>query len=201
MEIQSIQLIVLQDGADPTHGNASGGISLGIFLSEILHQEIGNLMFVECVLQLVQMTNFPEELKPKVRPTSNKEFQKRVWLQIYLPLILIILLVGSLVAYLWVGGVGTYSGWADTALIFLLIPVLLAGLIFFAVVAGLCYGIIYLIGWLPGPSKQGQEIMRRVAFETRRVADLVVRPFFAHNAAKSAFSKAIRHLASIFSPE
>jgi hypothetical protein len=159
------------------------------------------LMLDKCVLQLVQMTNFPDDLKPKVRPTSNKEFQKVVWLQIYLPLVLIILLVGSLVAYLWVGGVGTYSGWADTALVFLLIPVLIAGLIFFGVVAVLCYGIIYLIGWLPGPSKQGQEIMRKVVYETRRVTDLAVRPFFAPSAAKSAFSKAVRHLASIFSPE
>jgi len=138
---------------------------------------------------------------PDYRRKPDKAFRKSVWLQIYIPLIFVILLLAGLVAFLWVGGSGTFSGWADTALVFLILPAMLVGLIFFGVVAGLCYGIFFLIGWIPGPSKQGQELLKRVAFETRRFADLLVQPFFVPRAAKSAIGKAIRHLASIFSSD
>jgi fatty acid desaturase len=138
---------------------------------------------------------------PEFRQKPDKAFRRTVWLQIYIPLIFIILLVIGFVTILWTGGVGTFSGWADTALIFLLIPALLVGLIIFVIIAALCYGIFYLIGWIPGPSKEVQRVMRRVTSETRRYADLVSRPFFAPSAAKSALVKAIRHLASIFSTE
>jgi len=147
------------------------------------------------------MAKNPRSFFPDFRQKPDKVFRKSVWLQIYIPLIFIILLVVGLVAILWIEGVGTYSGWADAALIFLLIPALLVGIIFFGVLAALCYGVFYLIGWIPGPSKEGQEMMRRVAFETRRVADLISRPFLAPRAAKSALGKAFRHLASIFSSD
>ena len=147
------------------------------------------------------MAKKPRDVYPGFKQKPDKAFRKTVWLQIYIPLIFIILLVAGLVTVLWTGGVGTFSGWADTALTFLLIPVLLLGLIIFGVLAVLCYGIFYLIGWIPGPSKEGQRIMRRVAFEVRRVADGIGRPFMAPRAAVSALRKAIRHLASIFSPD
>ena len=147
------------------------------------------------------MATFPGNNKQAFRQKPDKEFRKTVWLQIYIPLIFIILLVAGFVAILWTGGVGTFSGWADTALVFLLIPALLVGLIIFGLLAALSYGVFYVIGLIPGPSKQGQEFMRKVAREIRRVADLICRPFFAPRAAKSALSKAIRHLASIFSPD
>ena len=138
---------------------------------------------------------------PDYSRKPDKAFRKSIWLQIYIPLIFVILLLIGLVAILWVGEVGTFSGWADTALFFLILPAMLVGLIILGVVAGLCYGIIFLIGWIPGPSKQGHELMKRVAFETRRFADLLVRPFFVPRAAKTAVVKAIRHLASIFSSD
>jgi len=147
------------------------------------------------------METTPRNAEQDPRPKPVGGFRQVVWLQIYIPLILMILVLASLVTVLWVGSVGTFSGWADTALIFLIIPALLVGFIFLVVLAGLCYGIIYLIGWIPGPSKQVREIAERVAHETRRFADILVRPFFAPRAALSALGKAIRHLASIFSTD
>ena len=83
------------------------------------------------------------------KPKPDKTFQKTVWLQIYIPFIFILLLLGAIVAVLWVGGVGSYSGWADSALVILIIPVLLLGLILFFILAVLCYGVIVVIGRIP----------------------------------------------------
>jgi hypothetical protein len=141
--------------------------------------------------------NLPDRPKPK----PDKAFQKTVWLQIYLPLIFIILLLAALVSILWIGDVGSYSGWADSALVILMIPALLVGILVLGVIAGLCYGVMYVIGWLPGPARRGQEILERVSVETRRFADLAARPFMAPRAVVSTIRETIRYLASIFSKE
>ena len=135
------------------------------------------------------------------KPKPDKNFQKTVWLQIYIPFIFILLLLGAIVAVLWVGGVGSYSGWADSALVILIIPALLLGLILFVILAGLCYGVMVIIGIIPEPAKRVQEISTRIAIETRRFADLSVRPLLIPKAAKTAVIEALRFLASIFSKE
>jgi hypothetical protein len=135
------------------------------------------------------------------KPKPDKTFQKTVWLQIYIPFIFILLLLGAIVAVVWVGGVGSYSGWADSALVILIIPALVLGLILFVILAGLCYGVMVVIGWIPEPAKRVQEISTRVATETRRFADLAVRPLLAPKAAKTAVIETLRYLASIFSKE
>jgi hypothetical protein len=142
-----------------------------------------------------------DPFKSKKRRKPSKEFQRTVWLQIYIPLIVIILVLIGVVTLFWVEGVGTFSGWADTALVFLLIPALLLGLILIVLIAAISFGIFYIIGEIPGPARQAQDGMRKVASETRRLASLVVKPFFAPKAAGSAVNKAIRHMASIFSVE
>jgi hypothetical protein len=135
------------------------------------------------------------------KPKPKRTYRNSVWLQIYLPLIFILLLLGAIVALLWVGGVGSYSGWADIALVILIIPALLLGLILFVILAGLCYGIMTIIGMIPEPAKRVQEISTRIANETRRFADLAVRPLLAPRAAKTAMIETLRYLASIFSKE
>lgn len=135
------------------------------------------------------------------KPKPGEGFQKTVWLQIYLPFIFILLCLAAFVTILWVSGTGTYSGWADTALSILLIPALLVGLIVFAILAVLCYGVMYIVSQIPGPAKRVQEITARIANETRRFADLAVRPLLAPRAAKTAIVEAIRYLLSVFSKE
>ena len=136
---------------------------------------------------------------PKLKP--DKAFRKIVWLQIYLPLIFIIFLVAGLVVVLWEGGVGSTSGWADAALVILMIPALLVGILILAIVAGLCYGVMYVVGWIPGPAKRVQEIATRVGYESRRFANMAVRPLMVPRAAKTAVVETIRYLVSIFSKE
>jgi len=147
------------------------------------------------------MQSDQENLSDRPEPKPDKAFQKTVWLQIYLPLIFIILLLAGLVSILWIGDVGSYSGWADSALVILMIPALLIGIVVLVIIAGVCYGVMYVIGWLPAPARRGQEILERVSKETRRFADLAARPFMAPRAIFSAVKETIRYLASIFSKE
>ena len=136
---------------------------------------------------------------PRSKP--GKAFRKTVWLQIYLPFMLIVLLLAAVVTVLWIGGAGTYSGWADTALVVLMIPVLLMGLVLLVILAGLCYAVIYIFGLIPEPAKRIQDIAARISVETRRFADLAIRPIFVPRAVKTAIVETIRYLASIFSKE
>jgi hypothetical protein len=135
------------------------------------------------------------------KPKPDKNFQKVVWLQIYLPFIILLLILAAVVAVLWVGGAGSYSGWADTALVILMIPALLVGLVIFGVVAGLCYGVMVVVGLIPEPAKRAQEIAARIAAESRRFADMAARPMMVPKAVKSTIVESIHHIASIFSKE
>jgi hypothetical protein len=141
------------------------------------------------------------QLMSHPKPKPDQAFRKTVWLQIYLPFIFILLLLAAAVAAVWVGGAGTYSGWADTALVILLIPALLIGVFVFVILAGFCYGVMYISGKIPGPAKRAQEITARMATESRRFANLAVRPLLAPKAAKTAVIETIRYLVSIFSKE
>jgi hypothetical protein len=135
----------------------------------------------------------------EVKP--DRTFQRAVWLQIYLPFIFILLILGAVVAILWVSGSGTYSGWADAALVILMIPALLVGVIIFAILVGLCYGVIYIFGQIPKPARRAQEIASRISVETRRFADLAARPLLVPKAAKTAMVETLRYFISIFSKE
>jgi hypothetical protein len=145
-------------------------------------------------------TNQKEPLNPP-RAKPDRAFRKTLWLQIYLPFILILLLLAAVVASLWIGGAGTFSGWADAALVILMIPALLMGLILFVLLAGLCYGLLYIYGLIPGPAKRVQEISARISTGARRFANLAIRPILVPRAVKTTVVETIRYLTSIFSRE
>jgi flagellar biogenesis protein FliO len=142
-----------------------------------------------------------EKFSVKERRKPSKAYRRLVWMQIYLPLILAILIVGGLVTGLWLGKVSTFSAWADTSLVLLTIPVILVSLIVLAVCIAVCYGIMRLIGLIPEPAKRGQEFAARAAQVSRRVGNLIARPFLYPHAARSAMAEALRSLTSIFTKD
>jgi len=133
---------------------------------------------------------------PKAKP--DKSFRKTVWLQIYLPIFFVIILIAGIVVILWRGGEGSASGWADTALVIMMIPALLVGILIIVIMAGLCYGVMVIIGWIPGPAKRGQEIASRVVDETHRLTKGMMRPILIPKAVITAVMETVRYLASIF---
>src|SRR3989304_9060623 len=89
------------------------------------------------------------------RPRHSPRFIRQVWLQIYLPLFVGILLLIGFVGLIRRSAVGTPSVWADASTVILLIPVIVIGLLFMLASIALAIGLGYLIGWGAGPIPRG----------------------------------------------
>lgn len=100
-------------------------------------------------------------------------FRRTVWLQVYLPLAIGVVLVVALVTVgLAAGGWGgaTTSGMADAALVALLLPAMLVGGIALAAIILLAVGVAWLVGWLPERSRIVQLIAARVSRQSDRIS-------------------------------
>jgi len=132
------------------------------------------------------------------RPRHSPRFIRQVWLQIYLPLFVGILLLIGLVVLVRRSAVGTASVWADASTVFLLIPVIVIGLLFMLASIALAIGLGYLIGWLPGPIRRGWEVFMQVEATVRRGADLAVRPMLMAKGLSASVRQSVEAVASVF---
>jgi hypothetical protein len=113
-------------------------------------------------------------------PTRNLETQaahrREVFWQITIPFIvgIILLLVGAVFASL--SGAAPASLWADVALIWLILPMLVVLLIFTAITGGLVYLVIKLNQGLPGLAYKAQNLVRMVQQKLTTGANLAVKP-------------------------
>ncbi len=132
------------------------------------------------------------------RHDTASKFRRQVWLQVYLPLAVGVMLLAGLSVGLWRGQVGTVSAWADTALSLLLLPVLVLGLILLAVLASLAYGVWYAVRRLPEPFQQVRLTLARVEHGADEVVHKAALPLIVPKAVLHAISSAIRYLTAIF---
>jgi FtsH-binding integral membrane protein len=103
---------------------------------------------------------------------QTSAFHRTVWLQVYLPLAIGVILVVALVAVgLAAGGQGgtTTSAMADVVLMALLMPAMLVGVIALAAIVLLAVGVARLIGWLPERSR----IVRGIAAQVSQYSDRI----------------------------
>lgn len=128
-------------------------------------------------------------------------FQRTVWLQIYLPMLAGVLVLGGLVAWIWIAGAGTGSVWADSAFTLISIPALILGVLVLGVLGGLTYLMFRVLKVLPAPAAQAQEFFVQVSQITRRYADKLVKPVTAPKAFWASLMRAREILGSIFSKE
>jgi hypothetical protein len=140
-------------------------------------------------------------LANEVSKARDSAFRKSVWLQIYLPLLVIILILAGGVAALWVTGSGTTSAWADISLVLLLIPALLLGLIVLAILIALVYAMLQVITLIPGPARQLHKVVEKIAGRSLQFTDLIVRPMILPQAGAAAVRQFWRTLFSIFRKE
>jgi len=108
-----------------------------------------------------------------VRRTARR---RSLWLSVLLPFIAGTLVIAAVVAVAWRSGAGTASSWADTSLTFLLLPLLLLCLLPFALLVALSYGLVRLMGWLPGPLDRLDQIMQNVQAGSGKATRAAVRP-------------------------
>jgi hypothetical protein len=132
------------------------------------------------------MMNETNEL-PERNPTTQKAHRRQVWWQIIFPLILgtaAALAVGAWAIVVVARG-GSASQSADAALIWLLMPVFVMGLVPLALFAGLAYGLVVLNKKLPAGMYKVQQAMVRVQDGVRSGADRLVEPILRISSAKA----------------
>lgn len=124
-------------------------------------------------------------------PRTERKYNRQRGLQIFLPLglLLLVILVGGVL--LWPASPLAASAYADTALSFLILPLLLFGLIALVVVIGGIYGLVQILRRLPEPAYRVQLAFDRVRRGVRRGADAAVAPFVRLSAIGAAL-RAIR---------
>jgi len=109
-------------------------------------------------------------------------FRRAVLLQVYLPLAFGALLVlGTIVVGLVAGepGGATPRGMADVALIALLFPAMILGVIALVGTSLLALGVARLIGWLPEWTHKAQRLFGQVAHQSDRIAERVAQAVVA----------------------
>ncbi len=108
--------------------------------------------------------------------TQRSHTRQKAW-QITLPLLLgvIVALVFAILAGL--AQAGDASRWADIALIFLLIPVMVVTLLFLAFFAALVYLMLRLLRIVPPFALKVQDVFAQIEQRVRIGANLTVEPF------------------------
>ena len=120
-------------------------------------------------------------MKPKLsgEHPSYQNHRRQFWLQIFLPMILVVLLIIAVGAITGVAAFGENSAsprWAAISTVWLVIPVMFFGLIFLIILAGLVYLLVRTLQVLPPYTSKAQYYVKRAASETMRFSDKATEP-------------------------
>jgi len=110
------------------------------------------------------------------RARVRRSYLRQVRRQVYLPLAVGVLAVVGLVVLAGTAHVAGTRTWADVALVFLLLPVLVVGVLVLGAAVGGAYLVTRLIQILPEPAARVRLYWRRYSRMAERGADLAVEP-------------------------
>jgi uncharacterized membrane protein len=125
--------------------------------------------------------------EPNPIPQSHYSYdvhRRQFWLQIFLPIILMILIiiaVAVLTSISALGGNGDPSRWAAISTIWLVIPAMMFGLLLLALLAGLVYLLARSLDILPSYASLAQYQVNRVASSIKRFSDKATKPIIFLN--------------------
>lgn len=123
-------------------------------------------------------------MKAIIRPPvheSYKRYRKELAWQIILPVVLSAILIVGLIVLVNVATFrdnGDVGRWAAISTIWIVIPVMVAGLIFFIILGGIVYLLKYLLNIAPIYTGQAQDFVHKIAGYIKRMADATVKPVF-----------------------
>lgn len=140
------------------------------------------------------LTTF-EDLYPE--DVSRPAEKRNNWVWIYLPLLIGILVfvgIGFLVVR---AGFGSASSWADTSLIFMLLPAIILGLVLVVLLGSMVYGIVKLIDIIPVWFTSIRRVFWQVENTVQRTGDIAVRPFTVMKSSWAALQESYSWLVSI----
>lgn len=126
-----------------------------------------------------------------------RKTRRHIWLQIYLPLALGVITLVGLGIWVVLADFGTASVWGDVSLVLIIIPTFVIGLLIFAALLGITYGLFRLIDILPDPIHRVHMIVERVGEVTSQSADLAVRPVIAVQKTGAALKAVWKAIASL----
>ena len=110
---------------------------------------------------------------------SYQNHRRQFWLQIFLPMILAILLIIVVAVIMGMAAFGANDRspiWAAISTIWLVIPIMAFGLIFFALLAGLVYLLARGLQVIPPYTSKAQYYVNRGASEAKRFSDMATKP-------------------------
>src|SRR5262245_9544474 len=105
---------------------------------------------------------------------SYKRHRKQLAWQIILPVVLAALVIVALIVLISFATFrenGDVGRWAAISTIWIVIPIMVAGLILFIILGGIVYLLKYLLNIAPVYTGQAQEFVYKIAGYIKRVAD------------------------------
>jgi len=110
---------------------------------------------------------------------SYQLHRKQMWTQILLPILLTVLVF---IAVIVITSLATFrdngdvARWAAISTIWLVLPIMIAGLVFLIILLALIYLLARLIGLIPPYSNQAQRFVYQVEGYVKHGTEMIVRP-------------------------
>jgi hypothetical protein len=119
----------------------------------------------------------PTELRPaQTNPQARNAHRREVWWQVVLPLLLDMLLGAAAIFGLVTGRVGSVQNAAQLATIFLTIPLMLVGVLFFILTIFLIFALGRIMHWIPLQTNKAQQLADKASQQAIRSANLLAGP-------------------------
>ena len=112
---------------------------------------------------------------------SYQRHRRQLALQIILPVVLFAILIVALIVLVNIATFrdgGDVGRWAAISTIWIVIPIMIAGFIFLALLTGIIYLLKRLLQITPLYTGQAQDFINKIAVYIRRGADAAVKPIF-----------------------
>ena len=119
---------------------------------------------------------------PRIEHESYTMHRRQMWQQIILPVALATILMLALIVLICVATFrdnGDVGRWAAISTIWIVIPILFAGLVTLLILGGLIYLMMRLLGILPTYTGLAQDYVQLGALYVQRFTEAAVKPIFA----------------------
>ncbi len=121
---------------------------------------------------------------PSTRITPTARHRRQMLTQVWAPLAVSMIIVLALAIWSIVGaiqGSSQIERWGNLSAVWVIMPVLFSSIIMLVLVAGVAFGVTWLLKRMPGWMLKAQLFMLRLALTTRRAADQATKPVVAVN--------------------
>lgn len=121
-------------------------------------------------------------LPSPVEHPSYQLHRRQLWTQILFPILGVVLTLAAVIVLISIATFrdgGEVERWAAISTIWIVIPVLAAGLVVLLIFVGLVYGMAKLLAFIPPYSGYAQKMVWRIEGYVRRGADASIKPILA----------------------